>query len=321
MTRISIAMATYNGERFLAEQLDSLAAQTLLPDELVIGDDGSSDATEAIVRAFAAKAPFPVSFNCNPERLGFSRNFERALSLCSGDVILMSDQDDIWDADKIARVAEQLAATRDAVALIHDERILDEETGLVASSTLHRNVRRLGFDDRDIVSGNCTALRRDYLQLLFPFPASVNHDYWIGWTADALAARLVVADVLQTYRRHGDNASNPVVAGTRPSRLGLLLTSGFQDGRPLWDENLRLLKLIAGRLSERRAEFEALVGNERVSGAMALLNIQVAALDRRYQLASIPRWRRWPTVIAALASGFYSQFSGLGSAVTDCLRR
>jgi glycosyltransferase involved in cell wall biosynthesis len=321
VTRISIAMATYNGERFLAEQLDSLAAQTLLPDELVIGDDGSSDGTEAIVRTFAAKAPFPVSFSRNPKRLGFSQNFAQVLSRCTGELLFICDQDDIWDADKIARVVARFSEHADAVAVIHDERILHQGTGITASGTVHQNVKRLKFDQFDIVSGNCTALRRAYLTLLTPFPRSVNYDYWIGWSAEILNARLVVPDVLQTYRRHEANITNPVIAAadTRWRKLPHL-KSAFEDSRRLWDENVHILQAIVERLSERRPEFVALVGEPRVDDALARLEVRIGTLEARSRLVAMPRWRRWPKVLGALVSGTYSQFSGIRSALKDCLR-
>src|SRR4051794_37441524 len=94
--RISIAMATYNGDRYIREQLDSLARQNLLPFELVVTDDGSSDGTLDILKAFSERAPFPVRIFRNPTRLGYEENFLKAASLCNGDVISFCDQDDIW---------------------------------------------------------------------------------------------------------------------------------------------------------------------------------------------------------------------------------
>ncbi len=93
--RISIAMCTYNGARFLPEQLASFAAQERLPDELVVCDDGSTDATMEILQDFAATALFEVRVERNPQNLGFVRNFEKTLSLCTGDIVFLSDQDDV----------------------------------------------------------------------------------------------------------------------------------------------------------------------------------------------------------------------------------
>src|SRR5271163_793730 len=96
MRPVSIAMATYNGAGFIAEQLDSFARQTALPSELVVTDDCSSDSTLEVVSAFAANAPFPVRIEKNVERLGYKANFMKAAGLCRSDFIAFSDQDDVW---------------------------------------------------------------------------------------------------------------------------------------------------------------------------------------------------------------------------------
>ncbi|MBC7931137.1 MAG: glycosyltransferase, partial [Rubrivivax sp.] len=95
-TRLSIAMCTYDGGRYLAEQLASIAAQTRAPDELVVCDDRSRDETTSIVRRFAETAPFPVRLYVNEQNLGSTRNFEKAIGLCEGELIALSDQDDVW---------------------------------------------------------------------------------------------------------------------------------------------------------------------------------------------------------------------------------
>ena len=101
-SKISVAMATCEGGRHLEAQLQSIAAQQRLPDELVVCDDASSDDTIEIARRFAERAPFPVRIETTEIRLGITANFERAVSLCAADVILLADQDDVWLPEKIA---------------------------------------------------------------------------------------------------------------------------------------------------------------------------------------------------------------------------
>src|SRR5690349_1470817 len=102
MPRISVVMATYQGETYLREMLESLAAQTRRPDELVVRDDASDDRTVAIVRDFAARAPFSVQVLADGTRLGYAQNFVAATAASSGDLVLFADQDDVWHADKLA---------------------------------------------------------------------------------------------------------------------------------------------------------------------------------------------------------------------------
>ena len=93
--KTSIALCTYNGEKFLREQLDSIALQTLLPDELVACDDRSCDSTMEILQEFRERVSFPVHIHQNEENLGSTKNFEKAIKLCSGDIIALCDQADV----------------------------------------------------------------------------------------------------------------------------------------------------------------------------------------------------------------------------------
>src|SRR6266404_87678 len=106
MISVSVAMATYNGQKFIREQLDSLAAQQCLPSELVITDDASSDKTVAILQQFAKAAPFPVHIHRYEKRVGYRANFMRAAGHCISDVIAFCDQDDIWSPWKLTRCVE-----------------------------------------------------------------------------------------------------------------------------------------------------------------------------------------------------------------------
>ena len=92
---ISIALATYNGERYIEKQLDSIAQQTRLPNELIIFDDASNDTTADIIRNFSQNVPFLVRLDINQERLGSTRNFEKAIRVCNSDIIFLCDQDDV----------------------------------------------------------------------------------------------------------------------------------------------------------------------------------------------------------------------------------
>jgi len=123
--RISVAMATYNGERFLREQLDSLARQTLPPSELVIGDDGSTDNTLEIIGGFARTAPFPIRVYRNEVNLGFTLNFLQTAARCSGELIAFCDQDDIWLPNKLERCVG-VFRDRDIVLMIHSAEVIDE---------------------------------------------------------------------------------------------------------------------------------------------------------------------------------------------------
>jgi glycosyltransferase involved in cell wall biosynthesis len=125
--RISIAMAAYNGAKYLQEQLDSFLSQTRQPDELIVCDDGSSDATRDILERFRQSAPFAVQIHRNETRLGFTKNFEKALLRCSGDLVFLSDQDDVWFTTKVDVVEKALLSHPEKLLVVHDGKLVDEK--------------------------------------------------------------------------------------------------------------------------------------------------------------------------------------------------
>jgi glycosyltransferase involved in cell wall biosynthesis len=126
-TRISIAMAAYNGERFIRDQLESLAGQTRLPDELVVSDDCSTDSTIDIVRRFAETSPFPVHLLCSESNVGCTRNYERAIGSTVGDIIFLCDCDDVWYPDKLATMEKVFEEFPDAGVALCDADLVDKE--------------------------------------------------------------------------------------------------------------------------------------------------------------------------------------------------
>ena len=105
--KISIAMCTYNGAEFLSAQLQSILTQSRPPDEIIICDDRSTDDTQSLLRKFAAESAIPINVHINDQNLGSVKNFERAICLCTGDVIALSDQDDVWRNDKLQLFEER----------------------------------------------------------------------------------------------------------------------------------------------------------------------------------------------------------------------
>src|SRR6266849_5683432 len=113
-------MCTYNGARFLSEQLESIAAQTRVPDELVVCDDGSTDETVEIIKAFVERAPFAVRLEINANNLGSTKNFEKAIGLCQGEIIALADQDDVWYPKKL-ELLESVFLARPSVGAVFSD--------------------------------------------------------------------------------------------------------------------------------------------------------------------------------------------------------
>jgi len=232
-TLISIALCTYNGERFLWEQLESLAGQTRLPDELIVVDDGSTDGTLALLKKFAENAPFTVHISVNNNNLGVTKNFEKALSHCEGEFLFLCDQDDIWEPEKIAQMTAFLDQ-RPSINVVFSDAFLVDEKGASLQKQLW-NVIRLypsqleqwskGESISLMLIGNrvagCTmALRRSFLQNILPFPTDISdflHDTWIAFVASIMGQIQFISAPLVKYRQH---AAQQI--GTRSKNLTAL---------------------------------------------------------------------------------------------------
>lgn len=210
---ISIAMATYNGAKYLREQLDSFVAQTRLPDELVVCDDGSEDKTISIIEEFSQRAPFVVRLIKNPKNLGFIKNFEKALSLCTGDLIFFSDQDDVWFPEKVQYIEKVFQEKDGRLLVIHDGQLVDERLQWHGATNLGQ-VQAGWSDDQHFITGALSAMHKDLMPYVLPFPdvITVGHDVWIHLVAKFLGTRLVIDKPLQLIRRHTSNTSDWVAS-------------------------------------------------------------------------------------------------------------
>ena len=216
---LSVALCTYNGAAYLGEQLDSIVAQSRPPDELVVCDDGSNDETVGLLQAFGPGAPFPVRLFRNEVNLGFAKNFERAISLCSGDLIALSDQDDVWKPGKLARLAAALEAHPLAGLVCSDAEIVDvhlqpvnqrltESIGLRADE---RELLSLGqalavLLKRNFAMGASTMFRAAYRSDILPIPTSWPHDWWIALVISLRSQVRLIDEPLLWYRQHDANA-------------------------------------------------------------------------------------------------------------------
>ena len=314
--RVSIAMATYNGGAFLAEQLNSFIVQSRRPDELVICDDGSTDETLAIAERFAATAPFSVIVELNPQNLGYSANFSKALSLCSGDFLFLSDQDDRWFSTKIERALERMSG---GVPVVINNCMITDTDGTPWGTVLD-NLRSLRLPDSEFANGACTGMSRPFATLALPFPPNIVFDHWLGSLADTLGIRAVIEEPLQMYRRHSRNTSQPVGARRNPKPFDFVRLHGLKDPRPGWTHEITAAECIAARLRERRDLAEALAGGRAVDSALARLDEDKERYRQRLELLSHPRQRRVRNVLRLWRDGFYDDFAGWKSAGKDLIR-
>ncbi|MDL2262813.1 glycosyltransferase family 2 protein [Bacteroidales bacterium OttesenSCG-928-I21] len=206
---VSIAMCTCNGERFLSQQLDTLVNQTYLNLEIVIVDDCSTDSTVQILRSYAEKYK-NISFYSNEKRLGISKNFEKAISLTTGEYIAISDQDDIWLPDKIESMLQHI----DDNMLIYGRSEMIDADGnfLNKNSTGDFKIPYSGSDPRVItivnfVWGHNVLFNRKLLDFAFPLPEGVDCDWFLGLVALNYGKVSFVDKTIVWHRRHGNNAT------------------------------------------------------------------------------------------------------------------
>lgn len=206
--KISIAMSTYNGAKYISHQLQSIQAQSLLPDELIISDDCSTDNTIEIVKKFAAQAPFEVRLIINEKNLGYAANFNVALLHATGDLVFLSDQDDVWFSNKIEHMVMIAEHHPNAWMLMNDALLTDKSLNPYEVTKIGQ-IESTGMGMDRFVMGCCSAVRRELLEFCMPIPKGFKaHDVWLAWSADALLRKYVEHRVLQYYRRHGSNESN-----------------------------------------------------------------------------------------------------------------
>lgn len=199
---VSIAMATYNGEKYIKQQLDSILKQTYINLEIIICDDLSKDKTVDIIKEYQEKDS-RIKLLINERNLGFKKNFEKAISLCRGDFIALSDQDDIWHYDKI----KVLVASIGKYSLIHSAcSLIDENAKEI--SPLWMKPDDLQYSFEKLIFGTtitgCTVLfKKELLKDFFPIPNGEKyHDWWLGLLASKSNNIIYYDKVLVQYRQH-----------------------------------------------------------------------------------------------------------------------
>lgn len=205
--KVSIALATYNGEKYLIEQLGSLVHQSMLPYELVVSDDCSTDRTIDVLQNFAQSAPFPVKIHKNSFNKGYSKNFENAINHCSGDLIFICDQDDLWLPIKIETMVDFMKCRPKLILAVNNCELVDNNlrrSGIAKIDQIHQY---FGNIDK-YVPGCCTVFRKSFKNLFLPIIHEYDYyDGWLHYIAKSLKMRGVCRNVLQYYRIHENNTS------------------------------------------------------------------------------------------------------------------
>lgn len=244
--RISVALCTHNGQQFIREQITSILNGTMVPHEIVISDDASTDDTLAAARsAFRESGPtVTLQILRNDWPRGVTKNFEQATRACSGEIVVLCDQDDIWLPNRLSDVVP-LFASRPELLLVHADAIIVDttRTPIKRLSTAHliteRERREIAAGNefnvlmrRRIITGATVAFRRSLLGLAGDFPAEWVHDEWLGVIAAAVGGCDYFPDPITEYRQHGGNQVGRLKLG-KLERIGMLLAPGGARNRRL----------------------------------------------------------------------------------------
>jgi glycosyltransferase involved in cell wall biosynthesis len=324
--RVSIAMTTYNGGSYVLPQLESFAEQRRLPDQLVVCDDGSDDGTPKVVEAFAARAPFEVRLERNPTRLETTPNFEKALSLCDGDIVFFADQDDVWMPDKTETVVSVFEEHPETGAVFSNGRVVAEDLrplgydlwdslwfGRAEREAVRKGSAVSVFVKHVVAAGTTLAFRGLYKPLVLPFPDLHDcHDAWVSFLISAVSGVRIVERNLIDYRLHEDNQF-----GLRRFNLVEQLGKAREQlSKRIFDHNVRFFTAAGERLrAQRDARFQA------PPATLSLVAGKIAHARRRDAM-SASLLRRLPAIISETARGNYWRYSyGIKSVAQDLLLR
>lgn len=214
---ISVAMATYNGSKYLTEQLDSILSQTLRPAEIIVCDDQSTDNTAEILEEYRSRGL--LNYYINDQRLGFIGNFKKAVSLCNpANYIALSDQDDIWLPSKLILASKYMKNIdeTDSPAIVYSDLILVDQDKNLINPSFRSELGQGGYIYcletlffGCFVNG-CTMLMNPAMRSYFPTipdQGALNHDTWISMIAYTFGNADIVPEPQVYYRSHANNAT------------------------------------------------------------------------------------------------------------------
>jgi len=261
---ISIVLATYNGEKYIKEQLESIINQSFKDFEILILDDKSEDNTLEIIKDYENKYNF-IRVIQNKKRVGVIKNFEKGISLTNGDFIALSDQDDIWEKDKLL-VQYNAIKKYKIPAMVHsDLSIINEKGEKICNSFFKKKgyffPKKKSVDiliSRSGVMGNTIMFNKQLKSLILPFYKEIPmHDYYIGVIAELYGKRITLNQKLVRYRIHSSNIGN------KQKNLKEKITGFFKDNLP-YQDRIEFLEYLLNKkdiIQDDKKEIEKFLKN------------------------------------------------------------
>ena len=210
-------MCTYNGEKYIKNQITSILSQSVAVDEIIICDDNSNDNTLSILMQFQIENVHKIKIYQNEFNIGSTKNFEKAITICKGDYIFLSDQDDVWKENKVKKVIQYFLNNPLTEAVFSNGDLIDDKNEKIKNNTLWNsvffmenqlkkpiNLFKLISSKRNMVTGATLCIKKEIKELILPFPEikKYYHDEWIAITIASRKKLDYISDELISYRIH-----------------------------------------------------------------------------------------------------------------------
>lgn len=318
MNTISVALCTYNGGLFLEEQIKSIIKQTRLPDQLIICDDCSNDNTISIISNFINTAPFPIKLFINKNNIGSTKNFEQCIKLCEGDIIVLSDQDDVWLPNKLTKIEQAIRINSHAGYVFSDARVVGEKLqplGYTIWESVGFSIKmqkkfEYGRDidvllNHNIVTGATMALKSSIVKQVLPISKSWIHDGWIALVAAIIGkGGVMIREPLILYRQHQHQQIGGVKYGIMDrAKYALKNREKFIIDM----EQCEKMYIQVKRYIEQRIASGIASGKESI--ALSKVNNKILHIQKRKEITSYPLWKRPSKIISELLTGRYHLYS------------
>lgn len=319
--KISVALCSYNGSKFIADQLNSILNQTQMPDEIVICDDKSTDDTVQIAKDILEKSNLEYKIEVNESNLGVINNFEKAIVMCSGDIIFTSDQDDVWVETKVEEMVDVFKENNDLLLVFSDAYLTDEDVNEKKHrlwDAINPKIYRLNNCEDykrmiikgNIVTGATMAFRKELLIYALPFNQYWIHDHWLAIHSALLGRIRGLNKALIYYRQHEHN-----VIGMRKLF--------FFDKISIFFRNLKKIERIREQFHVEYIELLSHIESNSNMNTNEILEYTLGVSnfwDELYSLNSIGFIRGIRVVLGRYFSGSYNYFyTGFRGAFRDCL--